>query len=557
MSSLSDQASILLSNGRRKKIPRFVVCIILLVLSMYLFFLVPFLNTGQWKKISFYRSSQAPKMVYSSSNQSLDFYFSRYDQRRREMSLDRVWNSSSYSPLIYRSLESIPIIWIDENGDTRWNEAAEQSMFEYLEEKQRIEKSSPDKTIDECLRRPMLIFEQHEAGFFSRHNCFIEQFGQSLYSPWMVVLSYRRFHVLGSGAEDFRGEGLLRYFSPMSTCSQLDRHPRMNSIVRQLRGENAHERINVTNINDLLYDNQRRMKRKFIWYKDFWSYNYADVPHRQWLFNVDRPLTPINYSLPKDLLLDHHSEHIYHSPLLSEVNLTNWRPHNVPYGSSKQFLAGSRYEPTWKDRVFTSFLRSMFVLYFHHFPSRIFQQVHLLAEHWSTYLKEKNGRTLDDMAAIYVRRGDKMPEDSFWVKHHRWRNLSFYVKGLVDEEQRINRRFSSIFVMTDDAQVMKSMLDYADPFSKGTDESYARTHLKDRQILYNVFDPPSCLNPFLRIGFDQFLTTLHFLVQYSQFTVTHIDSNVGRYLTQILYAKRQLNHSISFTSLTVDAPDSF
>jgi hypothetical protein len=111
--------------------------------------------------------------------------------------------------------------------------------------------------------------------------------------------------------------------------------------------------------------------------------------------------------------------------------------------------------------------------------------------------------------------------------------------------------------MTDDVSVMDFFRDYADPASKGNDESYAREHLKGRDILFNVFAPQACFDPFLRIGFDQFLATLHFLVQYSQLTVSHTDSNVGRYLTHIIYAKRQLNHSISFRSLIANAPDSF
>ena len=110
--------------------------------------------------------------------------------------------------------------------------------------------------------------------------------------------------------------------------------------------------------------------------------------------------------------------------------------------------------------------------------------------------------------------------------------------------------------MTDDVSVMDSFPDYTDPSSKGKDESYARQHLKGQEILFNVFAPQACFDPFIGISFDQFLVTLHFLLQYSQFTVSHIDSNVGRYLTHIIYAKRQLNHSIHSRSLIVDAPDS-
>ena len=140
--------------------------------------------------------------------------------------------------------------------------------------------------------------------------------------------------------------------------------------------------------------------------------------------------------------------------------------------------------------------------------------------------------------------------DFFWPQHHRWRNLSLYVKDLVDEEQRRHQCFSSIFVMTDDLSVMNSLREYSNPSSKGKDESYAREHLKGREILFSVFVPQAYFNPVLRIGFEQFL------VQYSQFTLSHTDSNVGRYLMQIVYAKRQFHHCIPFESLIVNAPDS-
>jgi hypothetical protein len=236
--------------------------------------------------------------------------------------------------------------------------------------------------------------------------------------------------------------------------------------------------------------------------------------------------------------------------------LEQWRSPNEPFGSPSKHLAGPSYKMTWQDRAFTSFLRYMFVLYFHHFPQRISQVVNMLAEHWSSYLLDKAGHTLDDMAAIFIRRGDKKPEDMFWIKHKRWRNISYYVKPLVDEEKRLNKRFSSVFIMTDDLLAMNSIKDFADPTSKGKDEPYARKYLRGRHILYNVFAPQACFNPFIRIGFDQFLVTLDFLVRYSQFTVSHTDSNVGRYLEHIIYAKRQLNDFARPRSYIMNAPDS-
>jgi hypothetical protein len=483
----------------------------------------------------------------------LGFHFSRYHSHESKYS-PKTSSRLEYSNTLFRSMKFVPIIWVDENGDTRWNEAAEQEMYNYLLEKQTINATSINKTIEECLQRQFLVVEAHEAGFFSRHTVFLDQVGQTFYSPLMMFLSYRPFHVSRSDKEDFRGEGVLRYFVPMSTCAQLDRDPQMAPILQRLRGD-LNGRGNITSVKDLLYENQRYLNVSFFWYNEKWAYGIESVPHRKWLFDIDRSLTPINYSLPLDILLNHSQEHIYYSPSLTSEDLGKWRSPNEPFGTPSIHMAGPSYKMTWQDRAFTSFLRYMFVLYFHHFPSRISLVVDMLAEHWSSYLLDKAGQTLDNMAAIFIRRGDKMPEDSFWLKHKRWRNISYYVKALVDEEERRNHRFSSVFVMTDDLKVMNSMIDFADPTSNGRDEPYARKNLRHRHILYNVFAPQACFNPFIRIGFDQFLVTLDFLVRYSQYTVSHTDSNVGRYLLQITYAKRQLNDSASSKSHIGGAPD--
>ena len=62
-------------------------------------------------------------------------------------------------------------------------------------------------------------------------------------------------------------------------------------------------------------------------------------------------------------------------------------------------------------------------------------------------------------------------------------------------------KFDYIFVMTDDKYVLRSIQDYSNPKSLGTDEPYARTHLRGREILYNVLAPQDCFYPFRRIGF--------------------------------------------------------
>jgi superfamily II RNA helicase len=204
----------------------------------------------------------------------------------------------------------------------------------------------------------------------------------------------------------------------------------------------------------------------------------------------------------------------------------------------------------------------MFLLFFSPLAPRIQTSAKLLAHHWSEYLSDKLNQpyneVLSKMAVIFIRRGDKMPEDSFWQKHQRWRNISMYVKGIIDEEKRRQIKYTTIFVMTDDVSVMNSIQEYArDGLTQSNkDESYARQYLHGRQILYNVFAPQSCFNPFIRIGFDQFLVNIQFVTDYASLVVGHTDSNVGRYLEEIIYVNRQHERNVQTRTYVVNAPDS-
>lgn len=461
-----------------------------------------------------------------------------------------------FSETLFRNLSSTPILWVDTYGDIRWNEAAQRKMLQYLSAKQTInEDLSEEQIIESCLQRSFFVLHQHHWGFFSRYHCFIEQFGPTLYSPWMTLLSYNRFMVSGAAKEDFLGEGILRYFQPIATCSSYIRHERMSPIKQVLQGDKRNS-LEITKISQLLYQQQIKNDKIFsiLTADRVWTFGYEHVPIRRWLFSFTR-LAP-NYNFSVEFLTNHTEEHIYAAPSHASNFLLQWTPRNRPFGPTQIFLGANQSKLTWQDQAFTGFLRYMFVLFFHRLRPRIQQMAQLLAEHWQSYVSDKYGRSLIDVAALFIRRGDKMPEDSFWQKHKRWRNISYYVKGIVDEEKTRNITFSSIFVMTDDVSVMESIRDYSDPKSNRTDEPYARQHLRNRQIMYNVFAPQACFDPFIRVGFDQFLVSLEFIINYSQHTVGHSDSNVGRYLNEIVYSRNQLNPLVSSVSVVRNAPDS-
>ncbi|CAF5033801.1 unnamed protein product, partial [Rotaria sp. Silwood1] len=81
--------------------------------------------------------------------------------------------------------------------------------------------------------------------------------------------------------------------------------------------------------------------------------------------------------------------------------------------------------------------------------------------------------------SVFIRLDDKAREDLFWIRHGQWRNVSLYIKGIVDEEQRRNQTFPSIFVMTDDVLLMKSIQDYANSPPIGADELYTKQYLRE------------------------------------------------------------------------------
>ncbi|CAF2332665.1 unnamed protein product [Rotaria sp. Silwood2] len=462
-----------------------------------------------------------------------------------------------YSELKFRST-SIPIIWLDEYGDVHWNHAAQYETLSYL-----LEKQFPNDNITTCLTRQLFVLEQWPMGFFSRYHCLIEHFGQTLYSPSMALLLPRRFAVSNAGTDDFQNEGILRYYQSISLCSSYLNHPLLKPLhdsAQSIAYGSSNTKI-INNIDELFERDESTVKYKYS--REIWKFGYDHVPHRRWLFDRNREEIKkiVNYHSPISLLINHLNEHIYYFNG-SSFNLTKWVPRNSPQGPPKAVLAGTTVNLTIPDHIFTSFLRYMFVIFFSQLAPRIQTLAKLLAHHWSEYLSDKYNKPYDEalskMAVIFIRRGDKMPEDSFWQKHQRWRNISMYVKGVVDQEKRRQINYTTIFVMTDDTTVMKSIQEYSHVglTSSNNDESYARQHLYHREIIYNVFAPQSCFDPFIRIGFDQFLANVQFITDHASLVVGHSDSNVGRYLEEIIYVNRQHEPNVQTSTYVVNAPDS-
>jgi len=435
-------------------------------------------------------------------------------------------------------------------------------MLEYLTQKQfpnihLLQNSSFDEQtiLNICPKRSIFALQQHWSGFFSRVLCFIAQFGQTLYSPRIGVLQGKRFSKARGNDDDFLSQGITRYFLPFSICSAYMYHSNMNKLKSNIEQLSNAQHI-IRSIRLHAYGNDEN--NRILFSSEYWKMDYHHVPIRKWLF--DRKKSIVTYSSSIEILTNHLDEHFY-GPC--NVTVGSWNQRNGPDAFSSDLLPNKGiYKLTWKDHMFGSFLRYMFVLFFcSQNAPRIEYTTRVLAQYWSSFLIDKyslsyNKNPFENLAGLYIRRGDKSNEDSFWHKNHRWRNLSYYVKGIVDEEKRRNLIFKLIFVMTDDVSVMNSLKDYADSKSKGTDELYARKHLRDRDILYNVLAPQTCFDPFHRIGFDQFLVSMRFLIDHSTFTVGHSDSNVFRFFRQIVYARRQQEKDVQSFTFVRNAPDS-
>ena len=406
-----------------------------------------------------------------------------------------------------------------------------------------------------CRPRTIFVLEQHWSGFFSRVLCFIAQFGQTLHTPRIGILGGRKFVRERGAIDDFLSQGILRYFLPFSICSTYMYDPKMSTLK-----DIIDELTNRTEIysSRQLHSHAADQDDQILFSAEYWRLDYHHVPIRKWLF--DQKKSTVRYDSSIEILTDHSNEHIYTPGPLPIVKRIH---HNAPDAFAADLLSSNgTYKLSWKDYAFGAFLRYMFVLFFtSQNTPRIEYATRILAQYWSSFLTDKHRPLKTDpfthLAGLYIRRGDKFNEDSFWHQHHHWRNLSYYVKGLVDEEKQRNVVFQSIFVMTDDLSVMTALQEYAEGKSNDTDEIYARKHLRGRNILYNILAPQACFDPFQRIGFDQFLVSLRFLIDHSTFTVGHTDSNVFRFMREVIYAQRQHQKEVQSSSYTRNAPDSF
>jgi hypothetical protein len=520
------------------------------------------------------REEQCPS---SSSDDISDRYGLKYNQSQ-ESRLNKTRGGAilEYSEKMFRSAK-YPVLWLDTVGDVHWNEAAEQQMYSFLTEKQfpkepvQAQTMRPDDRINtyirDCYTRPLIVLQQRGYGLISRVHTFIEQFGQSLYNPAMAVLSPH-----GSSVEDhqkdFQNEGILAYYAPISRCSSYIKHFAMNTlksdIARIVENRNNPKAGGFVNANS--FKKLREFpytsfwgKDRFLYMGEFWNFSYEHVPHRKWLFDVDQESARSRdlYSSTVGELIDHSVEHIYCAPNRS-FDLDTWEPRNSPYKQPLRYLDDA-YRRTWKDKVFMGFLRYLFTLFFYQLAPRLQLGTQMLHYYWRTYVSEKKNLAIDNalssVAAVVIRRGDHAPEDDFFRKYGYWRNISLYMKGLREEEIRRKRLFDAIFIMSDDVNVIQAIREYSDFTRDGLDEIYARQFLKNRTILTNVYAPENCRQPYSRLDFEQFFISVNFVIKCTTHLVQQRDSNIGRYLEEVVYGRRQLQRGVHSYTYVRSAPD--
>lgn len=253
-----------------------------------------------------------------------------------QMNINSKIDSSSilpYSENLFRTA-SFPIIWLDHQGDVRWNIPAQTEMLNYLLLKQ----YPPKKNFSSCLDEQLIILEQWPMGFFSRYHCFIEQFGQTLYSPSMTLLKPKRFQVSHSGTDDFQQDGILRYYQSFSLCSSHLHHPTLKNLrqrIQTLQSQSSDVKI-ITRVQQFLERDEQTMK--LLYSQEIWKYGYDHVPHRRWLFDRNRKEMKriLTYHSPIAFFINHSNEHIYYPTR----NRSLWEPRNLPQAKPKDVLPG-------------------------------------------------------------------------------------------------------------------------------------------------------------------------------------------------------------------------
>ena len=326
----------------------------------YLLYVLPFLLllSSYLLFTSNSSSNKFPVRHSSSSNLTHDFFL--YPQSRSSVEYDRIriddhrlesifnlpqsninrnldsTSVLSYSETLFRSA-LFPIIWLDQQGDVHWNIPAQTELLNYILHKQYLRKD-----LSACLNEQLFLLEQWPMGFFSRYHCFIEHFGQTLYSPSMTLLLPKRFYVSQSGSDDFLQEGILRYYQSFSLCASYLYHPDLKELLQRINS------FSITSSDvKMIKRSEQLLERdetttKFKYSREIWQFGYDHVPHRRWLFDRNRRELKkiLTYHSPISLFINHSNEHIYHS---NEMNLTNWQSRNYPQGYPKDVLPGKLF----------------------------------------------------------------------------------------------------------------------------------------------------------------------------------------------------------------------
>ena len=158
----------------------------------------------------------------------------------------------------------------------------------------------------------------------------------------MVLPTLTRFNTSHAAIEDFRSEGILRYYHSISLCSSHLNHPKLKTLRDRIRSikRDSPDVKSVEHIDQLLERDESTVKLKFS--RLPWRFGYDHVPHRRWLFDRSRQEIKkvFTYHSPTKLLVDHSNEHIYFNQTNPIYSSDEWRPRNNPYMEPDGILDG-------------------------------------------------------------------------------------------------------------------------------------------------------------------------------------------------------------------------
>lgn len=141
------------------------------------------------------------------------------------------------------------------------------------------------------------------------------------------------------------------------------------------------------------------------------------------------------------------------------------------------------------------------------------------------------------MVVVHIRRGDKHVEDTYYLKHKKWRPARSYIEKVADVQTKHKFKFKTIYVMSDSDEALQKAT-IASQELLGSDVLVA--HHEDPYILqYAMYgNAPHDLPLLMRNkAYAEFVAAMYIACRYAEFVVGYYTSYVTRMLRTCIQAR--------------------